>query len=320
MNRLPFILFFSTFLILSLPLSAQTKSLPEFTIQLKQNFSIDNLLNYEEVEAVIVGNTLSEKGIKLTLNLDESFTARNKQCKLPVLKANFPRKRLKGSLLEGFNKVEIILNCDSTGVYTSLDKLLLEAWFYKLSGFFFRFEPRVQLVNLKIEGLTDKAIPALFIESPDDMASRYEGRNLEIHLMQPWLLDQEALAEFVIFQYFTGNTCWALETLHSMILLSVPGRPPVPFPWDHSCARLLKEPFAAGFDTCFKSPCVQKDVLQLVIASLNRSRSDILQSIESMHFSNSDLKEELRQYTLKFFETMNNPDFIQHLGISCPEE
>ncbi|MEJ5303946.1 MAG: hypothetical protein HPY80_11080 [Bacteroidales bacterium] len=320
MNKISFaILGLLTVFGLPFPLFAQLESQPTFHIYLNKGFSLENVLNYEEIEAVIKGNTLNEKGIKLTLSIDEYFSERNQRCNLPVLKANLPRKKISNSILKDFNKFDILFICNDSNNYNELDKLLLEVLMYQLSGIVFHFEPRTLLVNLHIEGLTEMAIPALLVESPDDIAARYEGQNLELHLMQSWLLDQEAWTEFVLFQYFAGNNCWTLETLHSMILLSVPGRPPVPFPWDHSCARLLNEPLTNDWGIQ-NNYCLKEDIFKNVKDSLLKSKLEILESIEKMPFSTPELKQWLHQYTIQFFENLENTEYIKGLGIICSEE
>lgn len=313
--------FWAVFMVFGFPfqLFAQMESQPNFHINLKQEYTLENLLNFEEIEAVIKGNFLSEKGIKLTLCIDEYFSERNQRYSLPVLKANLPRKKTINTILKDFNKFYILFICSDSNNYNRLDKLLLEVWMYQLSGVVFHFEPKTLLINLSIEGLTDKAIPALLVESPDDLAARYEGQNLEVHLLQSWLLDQKAWAEFVLFQYFAGNSCWTLETLQSMILLSLPGRPPVPFPWDHSCARLLNEPLTHKWEIQ-NNYCLKEDIFKNVKGSLLKSKLDILESIEKMPFSTPELKQWLHQYTMRFYEILSDTAYLKRMNIICPEE
>lgn len=309
-------------------IQAQEEEQPLFNISLKGNFNYDNLLNFEEVDCVIYEKTLGDKGIKATLRIDERFSERNRSCDLPVLQLNLPRKKLRGSILEGFNKVEIIPICSLSNKYNSSDKLLIEAWLYRLTGIMFRMEPRAQLATVKLSGFSENGVevlcPALFLESPEDLAQRFEGQNLELHFLQPWLLDQEALAEFLIFHRFTHNSRWALETLHSMVLLSVPGKPPVPYPLDNSGAGILNLASdslkKADFSSASFGPCVQKDAFREVASNLSFYRDEILQSIDNLNFTHHEVNHQLKEYVLLFYAWLNEVLAVQNTDIICREE
>ncbi|MGC8865156.1 MAG: hypothetical protein ACP5O2_05470 [Bacteroidales bacterium] len=328
MKRVFLILLAITELAFSLSLSAQEDVTPTFTISLKDKYNYDNLLNYEEIECVIYEKTLGEKGLKATLRIDERFAERNGNCSFPVLQLNLPKKKTIGSILEGYNKIEIIPICSLSDVYTYSDKLLLEAWLYRIAGVMFRMEPRVKQVKLRLSGFSpiqeDISFPAIFLESPEDLAQRFEGQNLELHLLQPWLLDQEALTEFIIFQLFTQNSRWALETLHSMVLLSVPGKPPVPYPLDNSSSELMN---LMNDSYIFEDPghnyteaCVQKEAFLKVASNLSFARNEIIQSIDNIYFSNHEINHRLREYTVRFFDWLNEARKTDIKNIICPEE
>lgn len=309
-------------------IQAQESKQPFFNISLRGNFTYDNLLNFEEVECVIYEKTLGDKGVKATLRIDERFAERNRSCDLPVLQLNLPKKKLKGSVLEGFNKVEIIPICRLSNRYNSSDKLLIEAWLYHLAGIMFRMEPRAQIVSLKLPGFSeneaDASYPALFLESPEDLAQRFEGQNLELHFLQPWLLDQEAWAEFLIFQHFTHNSRWALETLHSMVLLSVPGKPPVPYPLDNSGAGILNLASDslswADFGSINFGTCVQKDAFLEVAGNLTFYRDEIIQSIDNLNFVHPEVGQQLKAYVLRFYAWLDEVRAAKNTDIICPEE
>lgn len=324
--------FFCVLIVFGLPqifnIQAQEEKQPFFNISLRGNYNYNNLLNFEEVECVIFEKTLGDKGVKATLKIDERFAERNRSCDLPVFQLNLPRKKLKGSVLEGFNKVEIIPICSLSNRYNSYDKLLIEAWLYRLAGIMFRMEPRVLLARLELSGFSetkvDVSYPALFLESPEDLAQRFEGQNLELHFLQPWLLDQESLAEFLIFQLFTHNSRWAIETLHSMVLLSIPDKPPVPYPLDNSSAGIMNlaadTSSGASFGSLNLGPCVQKNAFLEVASNLSFYRDEILQSIDKLNFNHTEVRYKLKEYVLRFYAWLNEVHATKNTDIICTEE
>ena len=137
--------------------------------------------------------------------------SRKEVCDFPPLLLNFKTSDLKGSVLEGENKLKLVTRCKPTAAYDQY--LLLEYLSYRALNLLTDMSLRARLLTVTYYDTERKrqldVQPGIFIENEERFAGRKGLTQPELKRIEPKQYDRDALGLVNMFEYFIGNTDWS---------------------------------------------------------------------------------------------------------------
>jgi len=179
--------------------------------------------------------------------------SRKEVCDFPPLLLNFKTSDLKGSVLEGQNKLKLVTHCKAT---TTFDQYLrLEYLSYRALNLLTDMSLRARPLTVTYYDTERKreldVRPALFIEDVERFADRKGLTEVEVPRIDPKQYDREALGLVNMFEYFIGNTDWAATAgpqgsncCHNIVPYQRPDGVLVPVPYDFDSSGIVNTPYA----------------------------------------------------------------------------
>ena len=176
-------------------------------------------------------------------NLDVGVRARGKfrrdNCRIPPLRLNFKKKQLKGTVLDGQDKLKLVTHC---GVGRGFDDNVREEYVvYRMLNRLTDVSFRVRFAEVTYDdgrGVTVK--PAFLIESDSGLAARLGAEEVETERIRQSDLEPRYATLAAVFQYVIGNTDFSFIAAdsnqmccHNTLLLRREGRMlAVPYDFD----------------------------------------------------------------------------------------
>jgi hypothetical protein len=137
--------------------------------------------------------------------------SRKELCDFPPLLLNFKTSDLKGSVLEGENKLKLVTHCKATAAFDQY--LRLEYLSYRALNLLTDMSLRARPLTVTYYDTERKreldTQPALFIEDEEGFAERKALTPVELQRIEAKQYDRDALGLVNIFEYFIGNTDWS---------------------------------------------------------------------------------------------------------------
>jgi hypothetical protein len=198
---------------------------------------------------------LQEGGVEKTFDVRLRLRghSRKEVCDFPPLLLNFKTSDLKGSVLEGQNKLKLVTHCKAT---TTFDQYLrLEYLSYRALNLLTDMSLRARPLTVTYYDTERKreldVRPALFIEDVGHFADRKGFTEVEVPRIDPKQYDREALGLVNMFEYFIGNTDWAATAgpqgsncCHNIVPYQRPDGLLVPVPYDFDSSGMVNTPYA----------------------------------------------------------------------------
>lgn len=204
-----------------------------------------------------VGGTLklAEGGVEkaFDVRLRVRGHSRKELCDLPPLLLNFKTGDLKGSVLEGEDKLKLVTRCKATAAYDQY--LLLEYLSYRALNLLTDMSLRARLLTVTYYDTERKreleVQPAMFIENEERFAERKGLTEAKLNRIEPKQYDRDALGLVNMFEYFIGNTDWSAvlgsqgsPCCHNIVPYQRPDGVLVPVPYDFDSSGMVNTPYA----------------------------------------------------------------------------
>jgi hypothetical protein len=198
---------------------------------------------------------LEEDGVEKTFDvrLRVRGHSRKEMCDFPPLLLNFKTSDLKGSVLQGENKLKLVTHCQATAAYDQY--LRLEYLSYLALNLLTDMSLRARPLTVTYYD-TDRhrelaMRPALFIEDEEGFAARNGLTQVELKRIEPKQYDHDALGLVNMFEYFIGNTDWSAllgsqgsDCCHNIVPYRRPDGVLVPVPYDFDSSGIVNTPYA----------------------------------------------------------------------------
>ncbi|HUO66605.1 MAG TPA: hypothetical protein VMV37_03665 [Gammaproteobacteria bacterium] len=179
--------------------------------------------------------------------------SRKELCDFPPLLLNFKTSDLKGSVLEGENKLKLVTHCKPTAAYDQY--LLLEYLSYRALNLLTDMSLRARLLTVTYYDTERKrqldVQPGMFIENEDRFAERKGLTEAELKRIEPNQYDRDALGLVNMFEYFIGNTDWSAvlgsqgsPCCHNIVPYQRPDGVLLPVPYDFDSSGMVNTPYA----------------------------------------------------------------------------
>ena len=256
--------------------------------------------------------------VPLQVRTRGNFRLREGVCPFPMLRLNFPRSQLHGTVLEGQDKVKLVTHCWHRSAYEQ--NMLEEYLAYRIYGLLTDVSFRVQLASITYldssgeEGSFTRM--AFLIEDEDAMAARLGGEILEGRITREDY-DPDRAGLVFLFQYMIGNTDWSMPGTHNMKLVRR-GDDYLPVPYDLDFAGLVEAPYALPHpmiadqidsvtDRLYRGFCSDGIDFQAFFARFNEQREAIVGLISTLPALDERNRSSALDYIEGFYDVINDP-------------
>jgi hypothetical protein len=179
--------------------------------------------------------------------------SRKELCDFPPLLLNFKTGDLKGSVLEGENKLKLVTNCKATAAFAQY--LRLEYLSYRALNLLTDISLRARPLTVTYYDTDRKreldTQPAMFIEDEERFAERTGLMPVELQRIEPKQYDRDALGLVNMFEYFIGNTDWSAALgskgsacCHNIVPYQRAEGTLLPVPYDFDSSGIVNTPYA----------------------------------------------------------------------------
>jgi len=260
-------------------------------------------------------------------------------CAFPPLRLNFDGDAVRGTIMQGQNKLKLVTRCRVGANYEQISVLEYTAYrlYNEVTPLSFRVRP-ARVTYRDSEGRREEDAQFNFlIEDVNDMARR-NGRRVGLDVVSDTVrssqLDAENSARFGLFEYMIGNLDWDMVSGHpgeqcchnsKLIAATQETRTDViSVPYDFDYSGFVNAPYATppeGINVqnvrqrYYRGYCRHNDQLPAVVAHFQSRRAAILGVIDNEARLTPDRRRAARQYIEGFFEILDDPERFQHMVV-----
>ena len=172
-------------------------------------------------DATLTYTDSAGKSVDIPLKLRTRGIWRLKNCDFPPLRMNFAKESVKQSMFAKLDKPKLVTHCKDSEEYDQY--LLQEAQLYRVYSMLTPLAFRSRLARVTyVDSANGKPVAsryAIVTEDVNELSARTGTVEVELKGAQPDDLEPEQSALFGMFQYFAGNTDFAIGALHNVRLV-----------------------------------------------------------------------------------------------------
>lgn len=288
-----------------------------------QGHELDALMSWENAE-----------GETETMALKISLRGKNRRhmCDMPPLRLNFPKKELekRGYSKKG-DKLKVVTHCMESAENEQL--VLKEFWTYRLYNEMVPFSFQAHLLKIRYidtalpkERQESEAMMGFMIESKEELAKRFDGKDEDIWGLTPDEVEQASYQSTVLFQYMIGNEDWDLSMRRNVAFIQPKnGGLPLLVPYDFDFSGLVDAPYAVP-----KISAGATSVQDRIVMGKFESRDDLLDAIdllltlrekdfrcfEDCSYLSDSSKKSMNRYLDSFFKKLVNTKRMERMFLS----
>lgn len=256
---------------------------------------------------------------------------RLKTCEFPPLRLNFTREAVKHTAFKGLDKPKLVNFCRNDDA--SEQYLLQEFQLYRVYRLLTPASHAVRLMRMTyVDSASGKPFAtryAFMEEDPDALAARMGGKMLKITGAGPDDLAPAQTALVGLFQYFIGNTDFALSALHNSELLGRSNGEYWPIVYDFDFSGAVNARYATPDprlhiatvrERLYRGFCEPGDVYAPLFARFNGQKDAIyaLYRDEIGKLLRPQTVDETLRYFDDFYKTINDPrEAKSHIMDAC---
>lgn len=249
---------------------------------------------------------------------------RRNMCKLPPLKLNFKKKQVAGTILDGLDKVKLVLPC-RPGKDRYNDLVKNEYLSYRLYNLLTDSSFRVRPLRIRFEDTRGKYDPfeqfGFLIEPVEVLAERLGGEEIE-GKVHPDATYTPLTSLMSVYQFLVGNTDWSIPGLHNIKLIKTDTFAlPLAIPYDFDFCGLVAAPYAKpnpqlGIDNVrerlYRGLCRPQPEMEAVYARLRTRREALYAEIAAQGFLSDKQRRKAAAYLDDFYDILDNDRRRQH--------
>jgi len=278
-----------------------------------------------ELDAVIAMNNDTGAPVSLPIKMRIRGKSRLTICDFPPLRVDFPKDGGAGTAFAGQNHLKLVTLCQRSSTYR--DYLALEFTIYKifnaLTDRSFRVRPAdiefVYTDSKRDQSFTERGF---FIEEDWEVARREGLDVIELEKIPEALLDPAYTTLDAMFQYFIGNTDWAVldgpgeeRCCHNGAVIGKEGGPYYVVPYDFDQAGLINAEYASPSEVVrirsvrerrYWGLCSMNPELDRVVEKFEASRASLERVIDESPASERSRRSALG-YIDDFYATLEDP-------------
>lgn len=254
-------------------------------------------------------------------------------CDFPPLKIEFKDKPGSASLFKGQKSLKLVTHC--RGDFKYQDYNLLEYAAYRIANILTPASFRVRLAEIDYVETGSSTVRihrhGFLVEEASEMAERNGQKEVKADRIEPGQLNAAATAKSDLFQYLIGNLDWSdlaavpgTNCCHNVKLLgssSDSRRDLVPVPYDFDSSGFVDAPYAnppTGVPVrtvrsrYFRGLCQFNAQTTEAAHQVLQNRAAVLSSVAATPALSEGRKKSTNEYLEEFFNTISDPDKLQH--------
>ncbi len=253
-----------------------------------------------------------------------NFRRDEDNCTFPPLRINFKKKEVVGTLFEGMDKIKLVTHCrpNSKGYRQNvLSEYLVYRVFNILTDTSFRVRPAsINYIDTP-SGKNTQESYAFFIEPDDVLAERIGGQEIKQKYLMQDSTRYEHISRLAVFQYFVGNTDWAVSTLHNIKLFVTDTlKPAYAIPYDFDWCGVVDAFYAqpqprfeltSVTERLFRGFCRTREELEQEFDYFKMKKVEIYQLAENFEFLTKRQRKDILNYFDDFYEIIENEAMIK---------
>ncbi len=268
-----------------------------------------------EFQCYLEDSTYLESTIKLR---PRGFFRRN-YCQMPPLKLKF--EDCDNPDLQKWDEQKMVNYCKKGFAYQQY--IFSEYLCYRIFNLLTDNSFRVRLAKLTFKDSEGKKKIeeswGFLIEDVDVLARRLSGKEYEDVQVFTEQTEREQMTLVSVFEYFMGNTDWAVPVNHNIKLVKLddPAKPrPLAIPYDFDYSGFVGATYAIPpeqlpienvRERLFRGYCRSEAEFESVFDLFREKRPEITRLIENFEYLDKRVRKRLLGYTEEFYEVINNP-------------
>ena len=253
-----------------------------------------------------------------------NFRRDEDNCTFPPLRINFKKKQVVGTIFEGMDKIKLVTHCrPNSKAYRQ--NVLSEYLAYRVFNILTDTSFRVRAANINYidtpSGKKTQESYTFFIEPDDVLAERIGGHEIKQKYLMQDSTRYEHISRLAVFQYFIGNTDWAVSTLHNIKLFVTDTlQPPYAIPYDFDWSGLVNAFYAqpqprfelkSVTDRLFRGFCRSREELGIEFDYFKSKKAEIYQLGENLELLTKRQRKDILNYFDDFYEIIENEAMIE---------
>ena len=253
-------------------------------------------------------------------------------CNFPPLRLDFDGDAVRGTSMQGQNKLKLVTRCRSGSNYEQYTVLEYTAYrlYNEITPYSFRVRPALVTYRDTDGRRREETQFNFLIEDVSDMARR-NGRRVELEVPSSTVrsadLVPEVAALYGLFQYMIGNLDWDMvaghageECCHNSKLIAATEQSRtdvISVPYDFDYSGFVNTSYAIPPESInvpnvrtryYRGLCRHNDQLPAAVAHFRARRAAILGVIDGESRLNERNRRSAREYIEEFYAILDNPE------------
>jgi hypothetical protein len=245
-------------------------------------------------------------------------------CTFPPLRINFKKKEVVGTVFEGMDKIKLVTHCrPNSKAYRQnvLSEYMVYRVFNILTDTSFRVRPAIIHYIDSAKGKNTQESYAFFIEPDEVLAERIGAEEIKQKYLMQDSTRYQHMSLLAVFQYFIGNTDWAVSTLHNIKLFVTDTlQPAYAIPYDFDWSGVVDAFYAAPqprfeltsvTQRLFRGFCRSREELQHEFDYFKMKKVEIYEIHENCEFLTKRQRKDILNYYDDFYDIIENEAMIK---------
>lgn len=268
-----------------------------------------------------------EKTFDLRMRTRGNF--RHQECDYPPVLLNFKKSQTRGTLLDGQNKLKLVIHCRKSQRYEQI--VLREYLAYRmlsaLTDYSFRVRLlRVTYINEERDGRIQERY-AFLIEHKKRLARRLGLDTLDVERTSISSLQPEELNLSSVFAFMIGNTDFSPIAgppggmcCHNYVLFGGNDQLTVPVAYDFDQSGFVAAPYARPNENfrirsvkqrVYRGRCVNNEYVESSLAKITDTRDRLYALIREQEGLTNDVRKDLVRYIDSFYRVIDDPRQVE---------
>jgi len=253
-----------------------------------------------------------------------NFRRDPENCIFPPLQINFKKKQVIGTLFEGIDKIKLVTHCrpnSKTYQQYTLCEYLAYRVYNIITDTSFRVRPAFINYVDEPSGKRSQNSYAFFIEPDDAFANRIGGREIKQKYLFQDSTRYDHISRLAVYQYFIGNTDWAVSTLHNIkLFVTDTTQPPYAIPYDFDWSGIISTVYARPLpqfelesvsDRLFRGYCRTREQFAEQFEYFKSKKSEIYQLYQNFEPLPKRRQKDALSYFDDFYKIIDNDALIE---------
>jgi hypothetical protein len=264
------------------------------------------------------------EALEVKIRTRGNYRRREENCEFAPLRLNFLKEQVRGTILEGQDKLKLVTHCDNSR-RSYEQSVVLEYLAYRILNELTSLSFRARLLHVDyIDTERDNKTHtkfAILIEEEESLYRRIDMQFAAIGSVTPEQLDPQQTTLIGVFQYLIGNTDFSPLRgakdefcCHNVVLVSTPGTALMPIPYDFDLSGLVDAPYASPnpklkikkvTQRLYRGYCMHNEQLPGVIDRMTENRDAIASLVEHQEGLLAGSRATASRYIDKFYDRVS---------------